>query len=217
MAVRSVTNYFDRIAPSWDEHYARSRLFRARYRAFQRAVSRHGSGVRRALDYGCGSGVLVEILAKAFESVVATDLSERMLDITRRKYAGFPHVAVSKPDQLSQSSFDLIICSSVVEYVEDPDTLVGVLLAYMCPGGLLLMTFSNCLGPLQLFGRHLLFRFKRDSHTNFARNFHSRRSILDLIQRHSLECLELGTPIGLPVFRALGLGELHFLVARKKA
>jgi len=215
MTDNGVTDYFDRIAPSWDEHYARSRLFQARYLMFQKAVSQHGTGCRRALDYGCGSGVLTGILQKAFELVVATDLSKSMLDITRRKYAQCPNVQVSRIDAVPRMQFDLVICSSVVEYVDDPNEFMGALVGYLQPGGVLLMTFSNRFGPLQILGRQLFFRFTRDPHTNFARNLNSRRSILDLIQRNHLECVELDTPIGMPVFTKLGLGELHFLVARK--
>jgi 2-polyprenyl-3-methyl-5-hydroxy-6-metoxy-1,4-benzoquinol methylase len=211
----TVMSYFDRVAPSWDEHYARSRLFRARYLTFEKAVSQYGAGSRRALDYGCGSGVLTGILQKACELVVATDLSTSMVDITRRKYAECPNVQVSRIDAVPRMQFDLVICSSVVEYVDDPDDFVAALAAHLRPDGVLLMTFSNKFGPLQILGRHLVFRFKRDPHTNFVRSLHSRHSILDLIRKNHLECVELSTPIGLPVFTTLGLGELHFLVARK--
>jgi len=217
MTDSTVMNYFDRVAPSWDEHYARSRLFRARYSTFEKAVSKYGTDGRRALDYGCGSGALTGILQKAYEVVVATDLSQGMLDITRRKYAECPNVQVLGIDVVPSMQFDLVICSSVVEYVDDPCKFMAALVGYLRPGAVLLMTFSNRFGPLQILGRQLFFRFTRDPHTNFARNLHSRRSILDLVQRNQLECVELSTPLGLPVFTKLGLGELHFLVARKTA
>ncbi len=211
-----MTHYFDKLAQSWDERYQRSRLFRARYRQFERAVTQYGSGSQRALDYGCGSGVLTAILEQVSESVVAADLSEKMLNIARSKYADSPNVEVSNIEGLPESRFDLAICSSVIEYVDDPDHFMATLSGYLRPGGRLLMTFPNRIGPLQLFSRTILSLFKSDPYTGIQRNIYSRRTILDLIKKHKLEYIELTTPIGLPVLTALGMGELYFLVAEKK-
>lgn len=77
------TDYFDAIPPAWDEHYKRSRLFRLRHQMFEQTIAENGPRYHRALDYGCGSGVLTGLLAKFSGSVVATDISEKMREIAK--------------------------------------------------------------------------------------------------------------------------------------
>lgn len=209
------TEYFDRLAPSWDDCYAQSRMFQERYRVFQNAVKQYASTRHRALDFGCGSGVLTKILEELFASVVATDLSPNMLDHTRQKYKDSPNVDVVSIGDVPEGDFDFLICSSVIEYVDDPNEFVGQLSGYLRPGGTMAVTFSNKNGLMQMYNRYIAALFRSDSYTKYQKNSHTGRDIRRLIEPHGLVCLELSTPLGLPVVTAFGLGDLHMLVARK--
>lgn len=215
MSLKQTQDYFDKNASSWSNHYKQSRLFKKRYLVFQQAVKRYGSGSRKALDYGAGSGVLTEILINSFESVVATDLSEKMMEVAREKYKDCPNVKIVEIHKLQQASFDFLICSSVIEYAKDPNQFLATLSSYVRPGGIMLITFPNKLGPLQLINRYILAPLRGDSYTNFQHHLHSSHSILDLAKKHNLQCLDISTPIGIPIMTSLGLGELYFLVVKK--
>ncbi|MFC0863941.1 ThiF family adenylyltransferase [Sphaerimonospora cavernae] len=79
-----------------------------------------------ALDYGCGSGEQVVMLADRGASVVAFDQSQRMLDLLRARLPEgladrvFISVGDSLPDY--EAEFDLVLCNNVLDHVADLDS-----------------------------------------------------------------------------------------------
>jgi 2-polyprenyl-3-methyl-5-hydroxy-6-metoxy-1,4-benzoquinol methylase len=138
-----------------------------------------------------------------------------MQDITRLKFHDCPNVVVADVSSLQKEDFDLLVCSSVVEYVDQPESFLESLTTYVRPGGVLLITFANQFAPLQLINRHILRRLKPRSYANVQKHSFSRSAIRRLCEDCRLEILSLTTPIGIPVVSRIGLGELYFLVAKK--
>ncbi|MFV0553785.1 MAG: GNAT family N-acetyltransferase [Mangrovibacterium sp.] len=78
----------------------------------------------RVLDFGCGTGLLTELLAAAGAEIVAVDASTRMIEMLQQKQ--LPHVQclvseLSATDLYNQPAFqqpfDLIVASSVLAFV----------------------------------------------------------------------------------------------------
>lgn len=77
------------------------------------------------LEVGCGIGNLTGLLLQRGK-VLATDVKEDYLHIVREKYKGHPRftgtriwdIRTAPPDQLHQT-FDTIVCSNVLEHIED--------------------------------------------------------------------------------------------------
>jgi S-adenosylmethionine-dependent methyltransferase len=81
------------------------------------------------LDVGCGTGTAAVRLAPVGFHVTQLDSSEAMLDIARRKAeeAGVANRvtllhgdATQLPNLFGATSFDVILCHNVIEYVDDP-------------------------------------------------------------------------------------------------
>jgi 2-polyprenyl-3-methyl-5-hydroxy-6-metoxy-1,4-benzoquinol methylase len=140
-----------------------------------------------------------------------------MLKLTRDKFRDCPSVEVAPITSIKPLEFDLLVCSSVIEYVDHPAEFLRMLADYVRPHGVLLITFANKHAPLQIISRHFLKHMKKSSYANIQQNAFSKSLIRRLSDQSQLEIVSLATPVGLPVFARLGLGELHFLVARKKA
>ena len=215
MPDEATRKYFDALAGGWEERYQQSFFFRQRYTMFAKWLDRSRALGTRALDYGCGAGVLTELLTRHFKDVVATDLSEEMLAQTRRRYTHDAGVRVVSQLSASETAFDVILCSSVVEYVTDPSALIRELVARLSPNGVLLMTFAHRWGPVQAFNRHVLSHLREDTYTKFQNHTFSSSSVLSLAREAGLSVEALSCPIGLPLLRQCGLGELLFLVARR--
>jgi 2-polyprenyl-6-hydroxyphenyl methylase/3-demethylubiquinone-9 3-methyltransferase len=215
MSEKTTREYFDTLAGEWGECYRRSRLFRQRYRVFESVLEHIGQTGATALDYGCGSGMLTELLCRYFTDVVATDLSDEMLTQTRKRYARVENVHVLEMTSLNSQQFDLILCSSVIEYVNDPVDFLVSLSRRLQPGGVLLITFAHRHGPIQWFNRQFLSHFQRGSFTQYQRHTFTTGSVQELMNEAELTVEMLSTPIGLPLLSRIGLGELLFVVARR--
>lgn len=100
---------------------------------------------KRVLDYGCGDGALLGWLSQSvresgeavgFEPVAeARCLAEHML----RKHSLRAKVCGSI-DECENDSYDRVICSEVIEHVNDVQGLIGEIHRLLKPGGLAVVT-----------------------------------------------------------------------------
>jgi len=100
----------------------------------------------RILDFGCGTGLLSEKLAPLCRHIVAVDTSTRMIDVLRRKVkdqgienitpllAALNAAAVSQRPELTDK-FDLIVASSVCNFLPDYEATLRDFSLMMKPGG----------------------------------------------------------------------------------
>lgn len=76
------------------------------------------------LDAGCGPGICSEHLAQKGATVHAFDVTPKMVELTRHRCAGLPVEVVTGDlaaplNWLPAQSFDKILCSLALDYVED--------------------------------------------------------------------------------------------------
>jgi len=78
---------------------------------------------KRVLDAGCGPGVYAEWLIEHGAEVVGIDASPKMIRLARRRLGHGVPLHPSDLDQpldvLESESFDIVLCSLVLDYVED--------------------------------------------------------------------------------------------------
>ncbi len=72
---KNIETYFNELAKDWSSRYKNSTFFRQRYNEFNELLTIYSDVNVVALDYGCGSGVLTELLAKKAGTVIGTDIS----------------------------------------------------------------------------------------------------------------------------------------------
>jgi SAM-dependent methyltransferase len=99
------------------------------------------------LDYGCGPGRLTMMLARLGLRVRGVDTSAGM--ITQAKALNHEGVSVvfetidKFDDALPLTTYDAIVCSSVIEYVADPDQLLQGFHRSLRRGGILIISYAN--------------------------------------------------------------------------
>ena len=92
------------------------------------------------LEIGCSIGMLTRQLAAHAETLCAIDLAAQALDEARIRCADLPHVRfdlMSVPAHWPSGTFDLIVLSEVVYYLDRADlaALVERIRACLVPGG----------------------------------------------------------------------------------
>lgn len=117
-------SYFDeRYAADPDPwQFATSAYERAKYAATLKALPR--SRYASALEVGCSIGVLTEALAGRCDALVSLDLTERALAQARERCRNLPQVRfelAQVPGQWPEGTFDLILLSEVVYYLDADD------------------------------------------------------------------------------------------------
>src|SRR6185437_12599458 len=133
------------IAHDFDAGYQRSPLFRQRFEVWSAMIARHLPPGGRVLDAGCGSGVLSFAAAEQGGEVTAFDASPEMIGICESKLAKHPGWKVKfelarleEALRFGEAAFDLVLCSSVLEYVPDFWGAILGLATCLKPGGVLI-------------------------------------------------------------------------------
>jgi 2-polyprenyl-6-hydroxyphenyl methylase / 3-demethylubiquinone-9 3-methyltransferase len=103
----------------------------------------------RALDVGCGGGLLSESLARAGAQVTGIDLAPGMVEVARLHAAegGLAiDYRVSSAEELAQArpgEFDVVACMEMLEHVPDPAAMTATLARLLAPGGALFVSTLN--------------------------------------------------------------------------
>ena len=101
---------------------------------------------RRALDVGCGAGLLSEPLARLGAQVTGIDAASESIAVARAHAEG-QGLAIDYRqggvESLAGESFDLIVSMEVIEHVADPAGFVAAIANVLAPGGLVLLSTPN--------------------------------------------------------------------------
>ena len=102
---------------------------------------------KRALDVGCGAGLLTEPLARMGAAATGLDAAPENITAARLHADGqglaIDYRAGSVEDLGDGETFDLVCSMEVVEHVSDPAAFVAGLAKALAPGGLMLLSTPN--------------------------------------------------------------------------
>ncbi|OAI46828.1 hypothetical protein AYO44_10650 [Planctomycetaceae bacterium SCGC AG-212-F19] len=148
----NVVTYFDAQAKTFANAYGQAADFRARYALWTELIDRYASRrfARSCIDLGCGPGLFSFYAAECGLTTVGLDASSRMLELceaekARRRLTNIQFMQGSLPllDPAGLEPADLILCSSVLEYVEHWERTVSGIYRLMNLGGHFLVSLPN--------------------------------------------------------------------------
>jgi glycosyltransferase involved in cell wall biosynthesis len=96
---------------------------------------------RRVLEVGAGTGLLTRFLSTR-ERVLATEFDPEYVDLLRRTFADSPNVEIQPLDlallaenHVPRHHFDTVVCSNVLEHIEDDRAALDAMREVLVPGG----------------------------------------------------------------------------------
>lgn len=151
--------HFGRLAADWWDARGSSamlhRLNPVRLGFIRAAIDAHWQGSaplakplmgKRALDVGCGAGLLCEPLARLGADVTGVDAAPQNI-AAAQEHASGSGLAIDYRcgdiASLDLGQFDLVTAMEVIEHVADKGAFVGALAAALAPGGLMILSCPN--------------------------------------------------------------------------
>jgi ArsR family transcriptional regulator len=135
--------YFERIAPVWDEERSLHASAADVEAAMLAALGDAPLG--RVLDVGTGTGRIVQLLSPRADRTVGLDSSHSMLAVARANLerAGATDWELRQGDvhspPLDPASFDLVVIHQVLHYLDDPARALDQAAGLVAPDGRLLV------------------------------------------------------------------------------
>ncbi|MGB1205973.1 MAG: class I SAM-dependent methyltransferase [Chitinophagales bacterium] len=111
----------------------------------------------KILDIGCGNGIISRALGEAGYEVLGIDLSEKAINLAK-EYNFWPNVNFKQlaaedliADKQNLQQYDALICSEVLEHLQQPEILLQTAYELLKESGILLATVPNGYGPREVF------------------------------------------------------------------
>ena len=101
------------------------------------------------LDVGCGNGELLRLIDARWphKKLTGVDLSSAVVDQNARAAPGMTFVTANIEREDLPTGFDVVVCSEVIEHLEDPSIALTRLAKATVPGGHVVITCPT--GPLR--------------------------------------------------------------------
>ena len=149
-----VRTLFDTKAAGWPEKYAADGRLAGRLTQLAGAAGDMVAGGGELLDLGCGSGELARHLAAVGYRVTGCDIAPLMLHQAAAADQGQAVRWIKleptwRTLPFAGSSLDAVVAASVLEYVQDPEVVLGECARVLRPGGVLLCTVPNLAHPVR--------------------------------------------------------------------
>lgn len=110
--------------------------------------------LHKALEVGPGAGGYLPVLAESAQELVAADIEDAYLAQARMLAETIPGLSCVKDDitatTLEPGSFDLVLCTEVIEHIADSQAALCGLEKLLKPGGTLILSTPQRYSPLEL-------------------------------------------------------------------
>lgn len=150
---REIAN-FDRLAAQWWDPRGEMRALHVINGPRVRYVGDCLGGMSRlkgikALDVGCGGGLLTEALASAGADTLGIDLAADALEVAHKhardtgNNAHYRQIAAEDLAAVQPQSFDLVCCMEMLEHVPEPASVIAACAQLVKPGGTIVFSTIN--------------------------------------------------------------------------
>lgn len=215
--LKDAVDWHSAIAERFDSRYIHSPSFRERLEVWSQLIARYADKSGSTLDAGCGSGVLASVASRFSRTVFAFDGSPDMVQLSREKQAAiaelsnvtFSELRMEQLSELGDQRFDLILSSSVLEYLDDFWGTIEALAMRLSESGTFIFSVPNMASVFRKTERVAFQLTGRPGYMAFVKNQLSDHKIKSGISERGLTVVETvyyaPSPILSHIARPLGM------------
>lgn len=134
------------------------------------------------LDAGCGTGLFSAEAVKRGGKVTSLDLGEKLLKEVSKKCKSKLVVGSVTDIPFKDNSFDIVICTEVIEHTDDPIKAISELCRVVKPGGQLIITT-----PVKIWKFAVpIANFLKVRKYHALENWISRRKLKEEVEKHNI-------------------------------
>lgn len=220
------------IATDFDSKYSDKPQFIARDRVWSAFIEKYSNPNFSVLDIGCGSGVFTFKLAEKNRVALGIDGSDKMLEICEAKKARSPlsNISFAQSDisalkNVAKEHVDIVVCSSVLEYVDDLPGAFDTICSLINTDGYFIVSMPNIQSLYRKFERLAYSLTGKPRYYRYVKNVSTFARLKDELRQRGFEIIESAyygdAPAVSKLFRPLGLSKyadnLFAVVAKRVA
>ena len=174
MESKNAIDFHNDRALEFDGRYALSKAFQERFHVWTALFDRYIAATDQVIDLGCGSGIFSNYLARQGCIVTGIDGSEAMIALCKQKRtsktARFAVGTLPLKTLTHLPEQDVVIMSSILEYLSDMTGMLEQARLLLKPNGLLLVSIPNRRSLYRKVERQLFRLVARPAYYQYIQN-----------------------------------------------
>ncbi len=216
MAMNNAIEWHSQLAGEFDQYYISSPDFIERYKIWTKLIDNYSNPDNYVLDIGCGTGIFSFYSAERNGRVIGIDASDEMVAVCQKKQAGknykniiFLKLDIGSLTKVIHDKVDVILCSSVLEYVDDFDGSLALLCSLLNKNGIFIFSLPNW-SSLYRKIEAIMFRLTgKPRYYKYVKNVFTLTEVVEKLKSCGLHILEnlsySKTPLLSKLFDKIGL------------
>lgn len=214
---KNAIDFHSEIAVAFDRKYVQSPQFQHRFEVWKTLFARYIKPEMAVLDAGCGSGIFSIYLALKKCIVVGVDGSEKMIELCNRYQSindlkiSFIQAVLPLENIENFGKQNVILCSSVLEYIADYEAVIVQFKALLKPSGMLMISMPNKDSWYRKIEKYIFKITKKPSYYQYIQHILTENEFSKQLMYHGFELQQLiyypNTTIFSKFIRRLGVKE----------
>jgi ubiquinone/menaquinone biosynthesis C-methylase UbiE len=155
---KDVIAFYEEYASTWDDrfdkNYATHYFLERRWKSFVHAVNENNVCNKKAVELGVGTGVYIQKASRLFESIIALDGSQTMINILRNRVKKYNitnvyimHANVVNLHVIDTAYADCVYFFGLIEHVIDTSSFLTEIKRVLKKGGVVIGVTPNKSSP----------------------------------------------------------------------
>jgi 2-polyprenyl-3-methyl-5-hydroxy-6-metoxy-1,4-benzoquinol methylase len=194
---KNAVDFHSETALQFSEKYYLSKQFQARFLVWTTLFEKYIQSPKTVLDVGCGSGIFSIYLAQKKCKVIGIDGSKKMIELCKQSnttlaaYLTFHQMQLPWFNPQPFVGTEVIVCSSVLEYIADYQNVIADFANLLPSGGLLIVSMPNAESWYRILEKYIYQLCGKPHYYQFIQHIISEKTFTELLYNHNFTLKEI--------------------------